>query len=63
MPRRISENDESFEDLLADLEKSRLTIEREELEIEPIQTGNTGAKRKTRTKTGALGTKPRQSPA
>ena len=31
--QRISENDESFEDLLADLEKSRLTIEREELEI------------------------------
>lgn len=30
---RISETDENFEDLLADLEKSRLTIEREELEI------------------------------
>ena len=30
---RISENDENFEDLLADLEKSRLTIEKEELEI------------------------------
>lgn len=30
---RISENDENFEDLLADLEKSRLTIEKEQLEI------------------------------
>lgn len=30
---RISESEESFEDLLADLEKSRSTIEREELEI------------------------------
>lgn len=30
---RISENDENFEDLLADLEKSRVTIEKEELEI------------------------------
>ena len=39
---RISENDGNFEDLLADLEKSRLTIEKEELEInrykEEIQT-------------------------
>lgn len=31
---RISENDENFEDLLADLEKSRVTIEKERLEIE-----------------------------
>ncbi len=30
---RISENDENFEDLLADLEKSRVTIEKEQLEI------------------------------
>lgn len=30
---RISESDENFEDLLADLEKSRITIEREQLEI------------------------------
>lgn len=30
---RISENDENFEDLLADLEKSRITIEKEQLEI------------------------------
>ena len=30
---RISENDENFEDLLADLEKSRTTIEKEQLEI------------------------------
>lgn len=30
---RISESDENFEDLLADLEKSRLTIEKEQLEI------------------------------
>lgn len=30
---RISENDENFEDLLADLEKSRVTIEKERLEI------------------------------
>lgn len=30
---RISENEENFEDLLADLEKSRLTIEKEQLEI------------------------------
>lgn len=30
---RINENDENFEDLLADLEKSRITIEREQLEI------------------------------
>lgn len=30
---RISENDENFEDLLADLEKSRVTIEKEHLEI------------------------------
>lgn len=30
---RISENEENFEDLLADLEKSRITIERERLEI------------------------------
>lgn len=30
---RISENDENFEDLLADLEKSRITIEKERLEI------------------------------
>lgn len=30
---RISENDENFEDLLADLEKSRLTIEKEQQEI------------------------------
>ena len=30
---RISEEDESFEDLLADLEKSRVTIEKEQLEI------------------------------
>lgn len=30
---RISKEDESFEDLLADLEKSRVTIEREQLEI------------------------------
>lgn len=30
---RISEEDESFEDLLADLEKSRTTIEKEQLEI------------------------------
>lgn len=39
---RISENDENFEDLLADLEKSRITIEKEQLEInrykEEIQT-------------------------
>ena len=39
---RISENDGNFEDLLADLEKSRLTIVKEELEInrykEEIQT-------------------------
>ena len=30
---RISENDMNFEDLLADLEKSRITIEKEQLEI------------------------------
>lgn len=30
---RISESDENFEDLLADLEKSRITIEKEQLEI------------------------------
>ena len=30
---RISENDENFEDLLADLEKSRVTIEKEQAEI------------------------------
>jgi DNA mismatch repair protein MutS2 len=30
---RISENEENFEDLLADLEKSRRTIEKEQLEI------------------------------
>lgn len=30
---RINENDENFEDLLADLEKSRITIEKEQLEI------------------------------
>lgn len=30
---RISENDENFEDLLADLEKNRITIEKERLEI------------------------------
>lgn len=30
---RISENDENFEDLIADLEKSRVTIEKEQLEI------------------------------
>ncbi len=30
---RISENDENFEDLLANLEKSRITIEKEQLEI------------------------------
>ena len=30
---RISENDENFEDLLADLEKSRVTIEKEQSEI------------------------------
>lgn len=30
---RISESDENFEDLLADLEKSRVTIEKEQLEI------------------------------
>ena len=39
---RISKNDENFEDLLADLEKSRITIEKEQLEInrykEEIQT-------------------------
>ena len=39
---RSSENDENFEDLLADLEKSRITIEKEQLEInrykEEIQT-------------------------
>ena len=39
---RISENDENFEDLFADLEKSRITIEKEQLEInrykEEIQT-------------------------
>ena len=39
---RIGENDENFEDLLADLEKSRITIEKEQLEInrykEEIQT-------------------------
>jgi DNA mismatch repair protein MutS2 len=31
---RISENEENFEDLLADLERSRTTIEKEQLEIE-----------------------------
>lgn len=31
--QRISENDENFEDLIADLEKSRITIEKEQLEI------------------------------
>ena len=30
---RITENEQNFEDLLADLEKSRLTIEKEQLEI------------------------------
>lgn len=30
---RITENEENFEDLLADLEKSRITIEKEQLEI------------------------------
>lgn len=30
---RINENEENFEDLLADLEKSRITIEKEQLEI------------------------------
>lgn len=30
---RIGENEENFEDLLADLEKSRITIEKEQLEI------------------------------
>ncbi len=30
---RMSENEENFEDLLADLEKSRLTLEQEQLEI------------------------------
>ena len=31
---RITENEQNFEDLIADLEKSRLTIEKEQLEIE-----------------------------
>lgn len=31
---RITENEQDFEDLIADLEKSRLTIEKEQLEIE-----------------------------
>lgn len=31
--KRLSESDENFEDLLADLEKSRTTIEKEQLEI------------------------------
>lgn len=43
---RISENDENFEDLLADLEKSRLTIEKEQLEINQYKTEIESLKKK-----------------
>lgn len=43
---RISENDENFEDLLADLEKSRVTIEKEQLEINRYKAEIEGLKAK-----------------
>ena len=51
---RISETDENFEDLLADLEKSRLTIEREELEINQYKQEIQSLKEKLEQKTRAL---------
>lgn len=43
---RISESDENFEDLLADLEKSRITIEKEQLEINQYKQEITSLKEK-----------------
>ena len=43
---RISENDENFEDLLADLEKSRTTIEKEQLEINQYKAESENLKKK-----------------
>ena len=37
---RLTEQDESFEDLLSDLEHSRVTIEKEEEELAPLQRRN-----------------------
>ena len=46
----IDVNDQSFEDLIADLETSRSTIEKERLEIEQYKTEVAGLKQKLETK-------------
>lgn len=46
----IDANDQSFEDLIADLETSRSTIEKERLEIEQYKTEVAGLKQKLETK-------------
>mgnify|MGYP000479536100 CR=1 FL=1 len=50
---RLSEQDESFEDLLADLENSRRTIEKEQQEIaaykREVRSSETEIRAKTRT--------------
>ena len=60
---RISKSEGDFEDLIADLEKSQKTIEREQLEINQYKAEIESLKRKAGAEAGAPGFQPRQDSA